>query len=75
MGKALGYDPRSLLELIEKESGVPGAEINDMRIMDDFSFISTASANAEKIIDAFIMKTINGKKAIVSRAKEESRGG
>ena len=75
VGKALGYDPRSLLELIEKESGVPGAEINDMRIMDDFSFISTASANAEKIIDAFIMKTINGKKAIVSRAKEESRGG
>jgi hypothetical protein len=61
--------------LIEKESGVPAAEINDMRIMDDFSFISTATSNAEKIIDAFVLKTFHGKKAIVSRAKEESRGG
>ena len=46
-----------------------------MRIMDDFSFISTGSENAEKIIDAFVLKVFHGKKAIVSRAKEESRGG
>ncbi|MCX6822426.1 MAG: helicase-related protein, partial [candidate division SR1 bacterium] len=75
VGKTLGYDPRSLLALIEKESGVPGTEINDMRIMDDFSFISTATSNAEKIIDAFVLKVFHGKKAIVSRAKEEGRSG
>lgn len=75
VGKALGYDPRSLLALIEKESGVHPAEINDMRIMEDFSFISTSSENAEKIIDSFILKVIHGKKAIVSRAKEENRSG
>lgn len=44
-----------------------------MRIMDDFSFISTSGENADKIIDAFVMKVIHGKKAIVSRAKEENR--
>ena len=42
-----------------------------MRILEDFSFISVNSADAEKIIDAFIMKTINGKKAIV---KTRGRG-
>lgn len=46
-----------------------------MRIMDDFSFISTATSNAEKIIDAFVLKVFHGKKAIVSRAKEEGRSG
>ena len=71
VGKTLGYDPRSLLALIEKESGVHSAEINDMRIMDDFSFISTGSENAEKIIDAFVLKVFHGKKAIMKVASGE----
>ena len=75
VGKALGYTPRSLLDLIEKEAKVPANQIDDMRIMEDFSFVSVSHADAEKIIDAFAEKVIDGKKSIVNRAKDDNRGG
>jgi ATP-dependent RNA helicase DeaD len=71
----LGYTPRSLLDLIEKEAKVPANQIDDMRIMEDFSFVSVSHADAEKIIDAFAEKVIDGKKSIVNRAKDDNRGG
>jgi hypothetical protein len=40
---------RSLLEMISKESGVEGREIDDLKMMDDFSFISVSPRNAEII--------------------------
>ena len=75
VGKGLGYSARSLLDLIEKESKVPANKIDDMRIMDDFSFVSVSHDDAEKIIDAFADKVIDGKKSIVNRAKDDNRGG
>jgi ATP-dependent RNA helicase DeaD len=70
LGRREGYTGRSLLEMITKESGVQGRDIDDLKMMDDFSFISVSSNNAEIITGAFANKTINGKKAIINRAKE-----
>lgn len=70
LGRREGYTARSLLELITKESGVQGRDIDDLKMMDDFSFISVSSNNAEIITSAFANKTINGKKSIINRAKE-----
>jgi len=56
--------------MITKESGVEGKEIDDLKMMDDFSFISVSPSNATKITNAFENKTINGKKSIINRAKE-----
>ena len=56
--------------MITKESGVEGRDIDDLKMMDDFSFISVSPSNAEKITNAFENKTINGKKSIINRAKE-----
>lgn len=70
LGRREGYTGRSLLEMITKESGVEGRDIDDLKMMDDFSFISVSPSNAEKITGAFENKTINGKKAIINRAKE-----
>jgi hypothetical protein len=44
-------------------------------MMEDFSFISTSPASAEIITKAFADKTIDGKKAIINRAKESDGGG
>ena len=60
------------MELIEKESGVPSREMDDLKMMDDFSFISVSPMNAAIITNAFANKTINGKKAIINRAKEST---
>jgi ATP-dependent RNA helicase DeaD len=75
LGRKEGYNARSLLDLITKESGVENREINDLKMMEDFSFISVAPAQAEIITQAFADKTIQGKKAIINRAKESDRGG
>ena len=75
LGRREGYTGRSLLEMISKESGVEWRDIDDLKMMDDFSFISVSSSNAEKIIGAFANKTINGKKSIINRAKESDWGG
>jgi ATP-dependent RNA helicase DeaD len=72
LGRREGYTARSLLELITKESGVQGRDIDDLKMMDDFSFISVSPSNAEVITNAFANKTIGGKKAIINRAKESS---
>ena len=74
LGRREGYTGRSLLEMITKESGVEWRDIDDLKMMDDFSFISVSPSNAEKITGAFANKTINGKKAIINRAKESDGG-
>ena len=70
LGRREGYTARSLLELITKESGVPSREIDDLKMMDDFSFITVSPMNAAIITNAFANKTIHGKKAIINKAKE-----
>lgn len=72
LGRKEGYTGRSLLEMISKETGVEGRDIDDLKMMDDFSFISVSSNNAEIITKAFANKTINGKKSIINRAKEST---
>ena len=49
LGRREGYSARSLLELITNESGVPSREIDDLKMMDDFSFITVSPKNAEII--------------------------
>jgi len=60
------------LELIEKESEVLSRDIDDLKMMDDFSFISVSPMNAAVITNAFADKTFHGKKAIINRAKEST---
>ena len=74
LGRREGYTARSLLELITNESGVQSRDIDDLKMMDDFSFITVSAMNAAIITNAFANKTIHGKKAIINRAKESTGG-
>jgi len=74
LGRREWYNARSLLELISEESGVQSRDIDDLKMMDDFSFISVSSHNADIITWAFANKTINGKKSIINKAKENDWG-
>ena len=67
LGKRDGYTPKKLLELLFNECKTPARKIQDIRIMDNFSFISVPFDEAE-----IILRTINSderRKPLVSRAK------
>ncbi len=71
MGKLKWYTPRSLVEFIYQETGVSWRDIDDVRVMEDFSFVTVPGSQAEIIIRKFQAKKQDWK-SIVSRAKESS---
>lgn len=71
IGKLKWYSPRSLVEYIYQETGVSWRDIDDVRVLEDFSFVSVPSSKAEIIIRKFDSKKQNWK-SIVSIAKESS---
>jgi len=67
-GKDSFSDVRSLVDFVQKESGVEGRKIDDVKLFDSFSFFAVSSKDAEKILDNFQKKS-NGKRPIISYAK------
>jgi hypothetical protein len=48
-----------LVEYIYQETGVSGRDIDDVRVLEDFSFVSVPSSKAEIIIRKFDAKKQN----------------
>ncbi len=75
IGKKDGYSsPRALVEYIEKETWVKGRLIDDVRVMEDFSFVTVPFLEAEVILKAFDKLRKSGQRSIVSRAKDDRSG-
>ena len=72
-GKIDGFSPKTLVEMIAKETLVPSSAIRDVRIFDNFSFITVSFVDAELIIE-FFKKKARGKRPLVSRAKDKEEG-
>ncbi len=72
LGREDGYTIRKLVEFIEKKTGTNSREIRDVRILDKFSFISVPAEDAETILHIF-KKSSNGRRSMVSKAKERKR--
>ena len=47
VGRKDGFTARSIVDMIQKESGLPNARINDVKIMDEFSFVTIPFSEAE----------------------------
>jgi ATP-dependent RNA helicase DeaD len=74
LGRRNGYSPRSLVELLQKEAGVKPRDIDDVRIMEEFSFVTVPFGDAEVILQVFA-KQRNGGRSLVSKAKEKKVDG
>jgi len=73
-GKSDQMNPRKLVEFIEKEAGVRQNKIDDVRVMDDFSFFATTTGDAERILDVFQKQSkSSGEKPLVTRAKKRDK--
>lgn len=75
LGKADGYRPKMIVELLKQECGIPDQKIDDVRCMDDFSFASIPFQDAEEAIKRLnsLKKYNDGEKPLVSIAKEENQ--
>jgi ATP-dependent RNA helicase DeaD len=69
-GRNDNMDPRKLVEFIERETGVSQRQIDDVKVMDSFSFFAVPFESAEKVLNIF-QKQSGGNKSLVSRAKKK----
>jgi len=74
LGRRDGHSPRSLVDLIQKESGISARLIDDVRVMEEFSFITVPFAEAEVILHIFSKQRSNGR-SLVSKAKDKKSDG
>ena len=49
VGRRDGFTPRRIVEMLQRESGLPNAHINDVKIMDEFSFVTIPFEEAEHV--------------------------
>lgn len=73
MGRKDGMTKPKLVDFIYQETKVAGRLIDDVRVMEEFSFISVPFPEAEVILHAF--KKRDGRKSLVSKAKSDKKRG
>jgi ATP-dependent RNA helicase DeaD len=73
LGREKGYNPKKLAEYIQKETKVDQNKIRDIKIMDNFSFVTVPFEEAEIILGIF-QKQKKGRKSLVEKAKPRKDG-
>jgi ATP-dependent RNA helicase DeaD len=68
-GRAEGMSPRTLLDELKNTAGIESRRIDDIRILDNFSFFATNKEDAEQILAVYKRNKGNGK-PMVDRARE-----
>lgn len=82
VGKVDGFTPPKLVEMLKRETNLSDSKIDDVRIMDNFSFVTVPYAEAESVTKQ-LNKLSRGNKPLAEIAKDknsssggrESRGG
>lgn len=69
LGKLDNLTPRTLVDLIHEKSGVPGRFINEVKVMEKFSFVSVSDRDADRIISA-LNKDAKGSRTIAERSQK-----
>ncbi|MFT6106492.1 MAG: ATP-dependent RNA helicase DeaD, partial [Rickettsiales bacterium] len=68
-GREDGMDPAKLASYISSETGVSAGKIDDIKVLDTFSFIAVPFEDAEKILQTF--QNNSDGRSVVSRAKDK----
>jgi ATP-dependent RNA helicase DeaD len=69
-GRHDNVSPQEILKIIGDETNIPGRKIDDIKILDQFSFFTTNHEDGEFILDTF--KKIarkNDEKPLIERAR------
>lgn len=68
MGRKDGYNAKSLVDFICEEGGIRPREIEDVAVLDEFSFITVPFLVGKQLLDKFSREKIDGK-PLISKAK------
>ena len=68
-GRKDNMAPRKILDILKQDTGVDSRHINDIRIMENFSFFTTSGDHAEFILNSY-KKNAKGRQPLVERARE-----
>ncbi len=72
-GKSSDFDEKKLVEFIMKKTGLESLNIKDIKVFDNFSFLTVPFEEAEVILRYF-SKHKRGRRPLVDKAKERKRG-
>jgi ATP-dependent RNA helicase DeaD len=72
LGKIDGMTPQKLVQLIKQRARVEDRKIQDVRVFENYSFVTVPFEEAELIINAF-KKDKRGKRPIIERARDKKR--
>lgn len=76
LGKNDGYRPKMIVDLLKNECGIPDQKIDDVRCMDDFSFVTIPFGDAEstiKRLNSLKKYAPENDRPLVTMAKEENQ--
>ncbi|MFI3321803.1 MAG: DEAD/DEAH box helicase [Rikenellaceae bacterium] len=73
-GRLDGIDARSLVDFVRKESGLPNSKINDVKVLNEFSFVTIPFEEAERVTKA-LNQANEGERPIAEIAKDDKKGG
>lgn len=71
-GRIDNFNPKKLVDFIQKQSGVNQRSINDVQMFDKFSFFAVEPKDADKILNKFQQNSSN-KRSLVTRAKAKTQ--
>ena len=72
MGKTAKMDDKSLIDFLKKKTGLDRINVRDIRVFDNFSFLTVPFEEAE-IILRYFSKHKKGKRPLVDKAKERNK--
>jgi len=74
VGRVDGYTQAKLVELLKRETGLNDSKIDDVKILDNFSFVTVPYIEAEAVAKK-LNKLSKGNKPLVEIAKDKRGGG
>ena len=71
LGKRDGFTPRKLIDYICEKGTIRGRDIDDVAVLDEFSFITVPYQEATRLLDVFRSEKVDGK-PLITKAKERN---
>ena len=72
IGRTRGLNPQALLRFIAATAEIDTAEIGQIKVHDNYSFVDVAEPNVQKVIDCISSKVYRGRTLAVNFAKKSS---
>ena len=73
IGRLDGYDARKMVALLKRECGLTDNKIDDVRVLESYSFVTVPFADAEQVVRR-LNALRRGKRPLAEVAKEEQEG-